>query len=512
MSQSSTGSGAGRREVAYRLFAREFEDATYTHSESDEERAPNYVITPTGGRVNRLFLVGVLTELERVNEDMLRARIVDPTGAFVVYAGQYQPDSLSFLEEVEPPTFLAVTGKARTFQPEDSDVVYTSVRPESISEVEAETRDRWVVQTAEQTLDRVATMATAKRMGMAGEELRESLIADGVDDGLASGITVALEHYGTTGTYLTAIRETALDAARVVAGDREEITHRSVAPEDGDDTDLEALVEESGVGDPSVERQRSEPASPATAGSTDSAEASTDHPPGEDTSARGAADEELLEAETTEQATGPGGAPGAESAPASGVEGGPGGEPVTDADMDSDQPADEAETGAGETGTATERGDELGDFEPGDFDLDESEREQLEADYGTDFETGNEVDEPGAAGIDTNETESTSDEVVAPDEASATEEDTSREQEAAGAVGESDVPTETAPSDDADLDDAVMETMKELADGEGADREELIATVTEDFGVDRDAVEEAIETALMSGRCYEPDDDTLSPI
>ena len=77
-------SGAGRREVAYRLFAAEYDDATLDHSESDEERAPNYVVTPTGARVNRLFAVGVLTEIEEVNEEVLRARIVDPTGAFVV--------------------------------------------------------------------------------------------------------------------------------------------------------------------------------------------------------------------------------------------------------------------------------------------------------------------------------------------------------------------------------------------------------------------------------------------
>ncbi|MFC6728750.1 RPA family protein, partial [Natronoarchaeum mannanilyticum] len=173
-------SGAGRREVAYRLFAAEYDDAELEHSESDEERAPNYVVTPTGARVNRLFAVGVLTEIEQVNEDVLRARIVDPTGAFVVYAGQYQPDEMAFLERTDPPAFLAVTGKARTFQPDDSDRVYTSVRPESINEVDAETRDRWAVQAAEQTLERVATMATALEQPERGDELAEHLRERGV--------------------------------------------------------------------------------------------------------------------------------------------------------------------------------------------------------------------------------------------------------------------------------------------------------------------------------------------
>ena len=153
MSESED-SGPGRREVAHRLFAAEFEDSEFSYSESDEERAPNYVVTPTGARVNRLFVVGVLTELEQVNDDVLRARIVDPTGPFVVYAGQYQPEALAFLESATPPLFVAVTGKARTFRPEDSDVVYTSIRPESINAVDAETRDRWTVQTAEQKIGR----------------------------------------------------------------------------------------------------------------------------------------------------------------------------------------------------------------------------------------------------------------------------------------------------------------------------------------------------------------------
>ncbi|MFB6218843.1 MAG: hypothetical protein ABEH77_06640, partial [Halobacteriaceae archaeon] len=68
---SADDDGPGRREVARRVFAAEYDDADYSYSESDEERAPNYVVVPTGARVNRLFAVGVLTETEAVNEDVL---------------------------------------------------------------------------------------------------------------------------------------------------------------------------------------------------------------------------------------------------------------------------------------------------------------------------------------------------------------------------------------------------------------------------------------------------------
>ena len=227
----SGGGGFGGREVAVRCFAGEYDDADFEYSESDEERAPNYVVTPTGARVNRLFVVGVLTEVEPVSDDVLRARIVDPTGAFVVYAGQYQPDAKTFLERAEPPEFVAVTGKARTFEPDDADVVYTSVRPESINAVDSDTRGRWTVQAAEATLDRVATCAAAIERDERGEALREALLASGVEPALAAGIPRAIDHYGTTEAYLSAVREMAIQAAEVVAGDRDEVEPLGLAPD-----------------------------------------------------------------------------------------------------------------------------------------------------------------------------------------------------------------------------------------------------------------------------------------
>jgi len=101
------------REVAWRVFAREYNDADLGFKEGEDERAPNYVATPTGAKINRLFVTGVLTEVERVGEDdLLRARVSDPTGTFVVYAGQYQPDAVSFFADTETPEFVAVVGKA----------------------------------------------------------------------------------------------------------------------------------------------------------------------------------------------------------------------------------------------------------------------------------------------------------------------------------------------------------------------------------------------------------------
>ncbi len=149
-------SGAPTREVARRVFAREFNDSSYTFKESEDERAPVYLLLPTGERANRVFFVGTLTETEDVGSDSeyWQGRVVDPTGTFYVYAGQYQPEAASTLREISPPEYVAVAGKPRTYETDDGET-NVAIRPESITTVDAATRDRWVVETASRTIERI---------------------------------------------------------------------------------------------------------------------------------------------------------------------------------------------------------------------------------------------------------------------------------------------------------------------------------------------------------------------
>ena len=148
------------REVAQRVFAREFNDSGYTFKESDDERAPVYLLLPTGERANRIFVVGTLTETEDVGEDSeyWRGRVVDPTGTFFIYAGQYQPEAANVLREIETPKYVAVVGKPRTYETDEGDT-NVAVRPESITIVDAATRDRWVTETAGRTVERIEAAA-----------------------------------------------------------------------------------------------------------------------------------------------------------------------------------------------------------------------------------------------------------------------------------------------------------------------------------------------------------------
>lgn len=161
------------REVAQRAFAREFNDAAYTFRESDDDRAPVYALLPTGTKANRVFVVGTLTETEDVGseDEYWQGRIVDPTGTFFAYAGQYQPEAAGMLRETEPPAFVAVVGKPRTYETDDG-TMNVSLRPEHLTIVDENTRNRWVTETAQRTLDRIAVFddETNEYARMAHEE------------------------------------------------------------------------------------------------------------------------------------------------------------------------------------------------------------------------------------------------------------------------------------------------------------------------------------------------------
>jgi len=546
----SADSGPGNREVARRLFAAEFDDASLSYSESDEERAPNYVVTPTGARVNRLFAVGVLTEVEQVNEDSVRGRVVDPMGAFVTYAGQYQPDEHAFLNRTEPPTFVALAGKARTFEPEDSNRVFTSVRPESINKVDADTRDSWVVTAAERTLERIAVFAEALESDARGEHLRTALEAAGVDASLAAGIPKAIEHYDTGPAYLEAVRTLAVEAVEQVAGDRDSVGSLQTLPDDETPTELGPLpdvelsleaVELSELDE--EETESTEPddfevepetdvesgAEPESAESEEeSEEESEPEPEPEPTASESESEPVSAAAETEQQPTEPETESESEREPeASGS--------VTEAEPTETTEAEPTETAEAEEPADTEpktpaagddelsdfdgesvqetveqEGEELGDFDPTDSTdddeaLTEEERREVEEEFGTDFSTGSEVGEPGEAGIDVptseEELENLEEEVVDNGDA-----DESEEPEEPSDRGDD------ASAEDVDLESVVVDTMSELDDGDGVSHDALVDAVVEEYGVDADAVDDAVQDAMMSGKCYEPDEGTLKAI
>ncbi len=205
------------REVAWRVFAEEYNSSVMEHS-GEGEKPVSYVVTPLGAKINRMLVVGVVTDIEDVGEEgkqRYRARITDPTGTFYVSAGEYQPGAAMSLSQMSPPAFAAVVGKSRAYSPEEG-VKYLSIRPERIREVDAETRDYWVVETARSTMLRIQAVEDGLKMS---QPTVSELMKLGYTENLADGVVRAIEYYKDID--LDRFRNTVKDALRSILPENE---------------------------------------------------------------------------------------------------------------------------------------------------------------------------------------------------------------------------------------------------------------------------------------------------
>jgi hypothetical protein len=211
------------REMAHRVFAREFNDSRFQISSSSDVtsqadlHAPNFLVTTAGAKVNRLFIAGVITEVEDIGshkggeKELWRARVSDPTGTFTVYSGNFQPETSVFLSTVEVPSFVTIIGKVRSYEPGDGSV-FVSLRPEEINHADENIRNRWMVDTAELTLDRLDVFEEALSSGLSGMELFDHLSLKNVPSHIAEGVCMALDFYRTDRSYIQGMREHIRDA------------------------------------------------------------------------------------------------------------------------------------------------------------------------------------------------------------------------------------------------------------------------------------------------------------
>ena len=153
------------REVARRIYAEELKSSNYSFRDGEDQHqyAPQYLLTPTGAKCNRVFMVATLTEKDDIGGDTeyWRGRVVDPTGSILIYAGQYQPEAAQVLANMEVPAYVAVVGKPNLYQTEDGNIII-SLRAESIQKVDEATRNQWVMDTARRTHERILAMTNAE--------------------------------------------------------------------------------------------------------------------------------------------------------------------------------------------------------------------------------------------------------------------------------------------------------------------------------------------------------------
>src|SRR5256885_14068540 len=107
------------REVAWRLFASEYNDTTL-EMDGGGERPPSYIVTPLGAKVNRVFVVGVITDVENVGTDgqpMWRARGSGPPRTLPPDAGPEQPPARARPTKREAAAVGAGVRESRGYSP-----------------------------------------------------------------------------------------------------------------------------------------------------------------------------------------------------------------------------------------------------------------------------------------------------------------------------------------------------------------------------------------------------------
>jgi uncharacterized protein len=145
------------RELAWRVLANEVL-ASSAEERGVGEKAPSYVISPLGGRMNRVVMAGSVTAVDRGDKEappgLIRARLTDPTGTVPLLASSYQPAGQLDLEAIWQPTHALVVGKVNLFQGSGS-LPAASIRAEAVRPLPDTEYRTLSAEVATQTLERL---------------------------------------------------------------------------------------------------------------------------------------------------------------------------------------------------------------------------------------------------------------------------------------------------------------------------------------------------------------------
>ena len=190
-----------KRQPAFHMLASEFSDSTLNEKGSGEFD-PSFVITKLGSKVNRVIVAGLLERLEprdTANGSVLyQGQIRDPSGVHYFSVGDYASDTMRELTlQLSPriengePILLLMVAKTRLFQTEEG-AIYTSLRPEEVSEIDSNTYAMWLTKTCNDTLERMKNFTDS----LDHEPSIEGLTKAGIPDYMVSGLVASRNHYG----------------------------------------------------------------------------------------------------------------------------------------------------------------------------------------------------------------------------------------------------------------------------------------------------------------------------
>ena len=212
-------------EAARRVFAGEFNRSTGGEYSSHLPSGESIPLTPSGFSCARIFVVGALTDVEGGPGPMIRARVADPTGTFLLDIKRSDPLLSRTILTLTPPVFIAVTGEGRVYR--DGTCV---ILPEAIAPTTRAIRDLWVMRTADMTLSRLEHLLGSSPAQREQSTMREiaSMVKTAIDtvktgpegqilqDSRQVVMTLISEYSGPRGVPMDVLKEHAL--SRGVSG------------------------------------------------------------------------------------------------------------------------------------------------------------------------------------------------------------------------------------------------------------------------------------------------------
>ena len=203
------------RQIAYRVLPPELADSTEIYVEDErDEKSPKYLISPLGAMINRIFISGVLSNIqEKISSDgdtYYTARInTFGRWGYLITAGRYQPEiasKLANLQENDGEEYVAIVGKVRLLPPREGYSRPTiSVKPENLTVVDEDTYNFWLLEACRHTIMRIKANIIAGNIPNPSEEI---LTGEGIPEFLAKGIILARDRYGgaNLGRYISMVR------------------------------------------------------------------------------------------------------------------------------------------------------------------------------------------------------------------------------------------------------------------------------------------------------------------
>lgn len=148
-----------RRECAQPLLIGDLLGAEEESADGSEEHVR--FITPSGARIFRAMISGVLMEKENIatpENPIFKLRIADPTGGVSVMVGKFNPDLIAPVMDLPCPSFVTIVGRVRAFTGKGGERIIT-LNPEIVARLDRDGRQELLLLTVRDALSRLWTMS-----------------------------------------------------------------------------------------------------------------------------------------------------------------------------------------------------------------------------------------------------------------------------------------------------------------------------------------------------------------